>query len=230
MFSVICPTMWKAAELEVTLPLLDNSPHVGEILLINNDINHTPGWFGMRPWRKVKSYNPSSNIFVNPAFNIGVKSSTYDKICLLQDDIVFDPNIFYHLGLVVNKNVGVIGTDASCMFQVLDKQYLIPEPINNIRIEPVILPIIFGYAPLMVLHKHNYIPIDETLKIHLGEEWIVQTHLKFGLTPLVMKNIKFRLLNMCTTTTSTPEFLKYRDKEEKKHAWIREQLDEICSQ
>ena len=205
MFSVIIPTMWRSHELERALPLLDMCPAIGEILLINNDIPNTPQWLN-RPWDKLKVYTPPSNIFVNPAFNYGIKNSTYDKICLLQDDILFDTNIFNMIHNSIVPTVGCVGFNAEYLVTRFPDQLEVI-PIKNIEvcelseIKGLKGGRIFGYACIMFLHKDNYIPIDETLKIHLGEEWICYTHEKMGKPPLVLRGFYATASNVMTTSS-----------------------------
>ncbi len=225
MFSVIIPTMWRSRELSISLELLDNTSNVGEILLINNDVNRTPLWFFSRNWNKVKVFNSKENLYVNPAFNLGVKHSRYDKICLLQDDIVFDTNIFNLLDNFVNEDVGCIGCDIkTSLLRSFDD--LKPIPISEIRIEPCPLPIYLGYALMMVFHKKNFIPIDESLKIHLGEEWISYTHQRLNKLPLIFRNF-FLVCSSVMTTSGLPEFKKNLEEEGKAHKFIEDKLDEI---
>ena len=223
MFSIVCPTMWRSYELEKMLPLLDSHPVVGEILLINNDVTKTPTWFN-RPWRKVKVFSPSSNIFVNPAFNLGIESAQSDKICLLQDDVMFDPNIFGFLNDIVTEDRGCIGVDAKYMITRFPHDLEI-FPIQNLTFKPM-GDIVFGYAFVMFLHRKNYIPIDEELKIHLGENWICYTHEKKGKQPLVLENFPLTASNMSSTSTLTP-FQSYFEKERNAQQWIKNRLDSI---
>lgn len=223
MFTVIVPTMWKGEELSLTLPLLDSCPAVGEILLINNNINQTPAWFRMVQWNKVKTHNPPLNIFVNPAFNLGVSQSKYEQIALIQDDIVFDPTILIHTEPFLTDKVGVMGCDVKCLLIRQDRSELSVIPPINIKVEPLPLPLVPGYATLMMLHKKNWNPIDETLKIHLGEEWIVQSHLKAGLTPLIIRNFFLTALGVMKTS-GLPEFKTHLTDEGKSHDFINKKI------
>src|ERR1035437_1472826 len=94
MYTVILPIMWLAPEITMMLPLIDAHPLVGEILVINNNVPATPDWFKHGKWKKVKAFNPPSNIYICAAWNLGVKESQYDKIWFLSDDILFDIRVF----------------------------------------------------------------------------------------------------------------------------------------
>lgn len=223
MFTVIVPTMWKGEELAMALPLIDSCEAVGEIIIINNLANATPLWFTSFPWHKVRTYTPPSNIFVNPAFNVGVSLSKFDQIALLQDDVLFNPIIFNHVTPVLTNNVGVLGCDGKCIIVYPERSQLTAVPPRNIQVEPVPMPLLPGYAVLMMLHKDNWHPIDETLKIHLGEEWIVQWHLKLGKTPLIMRNFFLTALG-AMKTSGLPEFKSNLENEGKAHAYINNKI------
>lgn len=220
--------MWKTRELEIQLPLLDASPFVGEVLLIDNDYHHTPSWFKMTSWAKIKRYAPKENIFVNPAFNLGVNSSKYDSIALQQDDIVYNPVIFDWLNSFYNKEFGPIGMHEDNVKLVRTIKDLSPPiPGKDICIVDQSLPLQLGWAILMISHKANWLPI-ETLKIHLGEEWIAYNHIKKNIQPKVMCNFPMRAFGV-KTTTDLPQFRNLLNKESKQHAWIHERIDAIYS-
>lgn len=226
MFSVIIPTMWKSRELEKQLPLLDASPFVGEVLLIDNDKLRMPGWFKMVSWSKVKRYAPNENIFVNPAFNLGVQSAKFDLIALQQDDVVYNPIVFDWLASFYSKDFGPIGIHEDTVKLVPTvKDLTAPIPGNDIYIKNQQLPLHLGWAILMVLHRANWLPIEE-LKIHLGEEWIAYNHLKKGIHPKVLCNFPMTALGV-KTTSDLPQFRDLLNKEGKQQNWIHRRIDEI---
>ncbi len=44
------------------------------------------------------------NIYVNPAWNLGVKNAQYNLICICNDDIVFDTDVFLESSQELNRN------------------------------------------------------------------------------------------------------------------------------
>lgn len=182
--------MWRSNELQHSLPLLDICPSVGEIFLINNDAAKTPGWYmnTSQFLKKVKMYTPRQNIYVNPAFNIGVKHSHFDHIVLLQDDILFDPTVLTIIHDYITPQTGLIGINPlNIMTQAAETLKIIPAkdikliyfdalPKLDKLCEKDDLP--YGWCMMMIFHKSNWIPIDEELLIHYGEEWINNVHIK----------------------------------------------------
>jgi glycosyltransferase involved in cell wall biosynthesis len=223
MFSVIIPTCWRGKELSIMLPLLDMRSTVLEVLLINNNNDAVPSWFTQRKWSKVKVFTPPKNIYVNPAFNLGVSQSQSNQICLMSDDVVFDPNIFDFLVDEVGADVGLIGCDSSNIVLYKDHQPPI-KPANNLKLVKTSFPIQPGFAFTMWIHKSNYVPIDERLAIHYGENWLMYACMKMGKQPLKLMNI---LITACdaATTSSQPEFRKQTEWEAKHDYLIKELLD-----
>lgn len=164
MISVIIPTLWKAVELERMLPVLLKHNKVGEIIIIDNDPQAR--YFTLPSNKKIKVLKQKKNIFVNPAWNLGVKTASYSKICLMSDDILFDENVFNIVYDKITENNGVIGVDAKCIKSFLVKSLIM-------KVEPAVdLQNWDGFGTLMFVHKKNYLPIPEEMKIYWGDAWI----------------------------------------------------------
>jgi len=167
-FSVIIPTMWRAKEfIKIALGNYCDHPLVDEIVIINNDIKKTPDW-DILSNPKIRLFNQERNIFVNPAWNFGVAVAKNNKLCIVNDDIVFDPKVFdkvYDLVVPRNGTVGMLTgevkfnhpptTDGSISFKVWNGG-------DNTH----------GFGQLMFLHKNNWKPIIEGLNIYYGDDFI----------------------------------------------------------
>ena len=90
MFSVIIPTMWRVSEFLNDLRSLNECELVGEIILINNDIKMTPDSFSIQNYSKLIEIKTPKNMYVNPAWNLGVRCAKYNKIAIKNDDTFFD--------------------------------------------------------------------------------------------------------------------------------------------
>jgi FkbM family methyltransferase len=186
-FSVVMPTMWRCTEL--TLRLLNslvNHALVGEIRIINNDKDRTPDWEGFNN-PKVKVYTPESNIGVNPAWNIGVEDANNDKICIVNDDIVFDTMLF---DKIVDKIIpgggvyGIINGDPN-----MGQPVTTDGSIDFIEWKPG--DIIHSFGQLMFVHKKNWEYIPEELIINFGDNYILHTHLLKKQKIILIYNIVF---------------------------------------
>lgn len=166
LYSVIIPTIWAPDENFIfTLMIdLDQSPYVGEIILIDN-----------APERKIKMPNISKlkylpqneNIYVNSAWNIGVEEAIYNKIVLCNDDINTNWELFAYIDKLYDESwsdqIGIIGMDE-----------------NNYKIESINFSINvcnkrnFGYGCLMFLNKKIYKKIPGFLKIWSGDTFLFE--------------------------------------------------------
>ena len=187
MFTVTTPTMWRCPG--VFLQAINNyirSDFIDEIIIINNDVSKTPSWPELRH-HKIRLLNQENNIFVNPAWNLGVAEARNDKICIANDDIIFDMRLFAKMYDRVISSNGVHGiitgeaifghpptTDGSIDF---DAWY----PGLNIH----------SFGQLMFIHKSNWLPIIDGLNIYYGDDFIFHSQLCKGLTNYRIYNIHF---------------------------------------
>jgi hypothetical protein len=182
-FSIIVPTMWRMAHQFTTFlrPLCDLSL-VDEIIIINNDIAKTPKHGLSNPKINVIDFN--ENIYVNPAWNYGVNISKNNKICLLNDDITFDINLFNKINSLVTRDNGVFGLypgEPNCQ--------QVPNTTKNIDIERYPHRC-WGFGCLMFLHKDNWKHIPNELKVFYGDDFIFYYH------QLVLKKSNFIIKNL----------------------------------
>ena len=87
-FSVVMPTMWKSDKTERLLSVLNNHKLISEILVIDNNPSERPR---MKRMKKLRYIYKGDNIFVNPAWNLGVKESKRENLIIVNDDVVI-PN------------------------------------------------------------------------------------------------------------------------------------------
>lgn len=169
MWSVICPTMWLGRELEYMLPLIDQQSAVGEILIIDNAPASRPDWF-RRDWTKVRLLEQSTNISVNPAWNLGAAEAKHDQLCFLSDDVIFDEAVF---GWLVLSNVdGIVGLDKRCVLRDRPAAEVKSPKMSLLPITDYRVYIPLGFGCLMFCHKAAYVPIPEQLKTWYGDEWL----------------------------------------------------------
>lgn len=188
-YSVIIPTIqkaWSITKMLLESILKDNL--VGEVILINNGgppINLVDG--------KLKIVNLQENIFVNPAWNLGVSLAKFDNIALVNDDIILPNNIF---GKIVNlEGYGIVGCNPELAttdetFEEFDCE------VNGIK-EIGDRPNHFGV--FMVFRKDKYIPIPDKYKIWCGDDWLISKNKNNGVL-----NTKIKIKECATT--NLPEF------------------------
>lgn len=157
-FSIIIPTMWVPDTFETLLSQLINEPIIKEIIIINNKKDKTPNWQSLYHY-KVNLINQEKNIYVNPAWNLGVSLASCNNICLLNDDILFNTSIFEMISPQINTASGLIGLN------MLGPQ---SETITLTREESRC----WGFGCLMIMHKDNYHIIPNDLRILYGDDYL----------------------------------------------------------
>ena len=152
--------MWYSDKIYENLRRLNDCDEVGEIILIDNNSSLKPTDLPSYP--KVKHLTQYENIYVNPAWNLGVRLSIYKYICISNDDIIFDTDIFQFIQPHLNEGIYGMST-ANYYSEGKDEPY----GIRKIEKRP------WGWGCLFFLHKDNYLPIDERLKIACGDDWLL---------------------------------------------------------
>jgi hypothetical protein len=201
--------MWRAPG--VFLQALQNyirSELVSEIIIINNDVSKTPAWLDLNH-KKVFLINEPTNTFVNPAWNKGVAMASNDKICIANDDIVFDTRLFakiYDRVIPENGVHGIITGEAH-----FNQPATTDGSIDFIAWKP--WDCIHCFGQLMFIHKDNWKPIIDGLNIYFGDDFIFHTHLHKGLTNWMIYNIHF-FSPMAATSKDTTITGGFHDKEQ----------------
>ena len=154
-YSVIIPTMWRSEYITEMIQIYNNSKHVHEVIIIDNDkTKRLP-----ISESKVRILEQTENIFVNPAWNLGVSEAKCENVIIANDDIVmsdFD-NVINEANKILTENV-VIGVDSDCY-----------KSIGNIKIIPAEKRC-HGWGCFMILKKKSYVPINENIKIWYGDD------------------------------------------------------------
>lgn len=153
-YSVICPTLWKPDFFPSFLSTLNNSPLVDEIIIISNAPDQQPD---LAHIQKVKVIKQSTNIGVNPAWNLGASLAKNDDLIFMNDDIMFESVFFNYIESIKNQdpNTGMIGINVHSneLLKVDNRPY--------------------GMNCLFYMNKKDYRVIPESLKIFFGDDWLV---------------------------------------------------------
>lgn len=163
MISVIMPTMWIADGLLDRLWQLSKIEEVGEIILIDNsDTPQTEPPLGIPKLRHIRE---GRNTFVNPAWNKGVRLAKFARLCIMNDDISFDPTIFRLVQPYIKRDIGMIGLDEFDGVPVYTEDRVF-------RVVPSNWWRGMGYACLFFIHKSRYVKIPDELKIWYGDDYL----------------------------------------------------------
>lgn len=202
MISVVMPTLWKPQHYKIMLPILNDHPLIGEIIIIDNDPSKTD--YDILKLEKVVHLPQKENIYVNPAWNLGVEVSKYDKICLLSDDIIFVPSCIERVYNYLIPENGIVGFDSdSTLEQSTNDPF--DFPLMDFGFSNNIIPIDkihFTYGVCMFMHKESYVKIPEMYKIFFGDVFLFQANKQKNKTNFrIMESMLLTLMH--TTSHST---------------------------
>lgn len=186
-FCFVIPTLQRAATLPTLVDRLVAHPLVDQIIVINNAV--TPvGGLGA----KVTVLEPGHNIFVNPAWNLGVEHASATNLAICNDDVLFPTEVLEPVAALLGRRVGVVGPSTSCFSQ--------PPGLCQPRFHRIVRRP-YGFGTLMFMKRSHYVPIPDSLKIWYGDDYLflAQRH----------RNVSFSGVGIETvmgTTSTSPEF------------------------
>ena len=162
-YSVIIPTLWKSNRIHTLLFDLIKCQYVDEIILIDNAGKFFEYYEALD---KVKLVQVEENIYVNPAWNLGIKIAKNNLVVLVNDDINFDTNIFGVIDENILNQFGIVGMGEGNYKEEIDETkgpYLdVWKPgVND-----------WGWGCMILLDKKNWIDIPEDIKIWYGDNII----------------------------------------------------------
>ena len=223
MFSIIIPTLLKDTEvLNKLLSQLNECNSVGEIIVIDNSCSSFKSEFS-----KVKVHVPKENLYVNPAWNLGIKLSSVEckYFGILNDDIIFQKNLFDQvLDFLENSsdNVGLIGID--CTISTPKAQFntypndTVVNIVETSKLEGFFGSAFFGY-------KKNYFEIPNEMKIFYGDHFLFTKNIQLGYKNYKITNVGVKHLESLSSHSS-PVFAKIFRKDRKiciKHNGVEHQ-------
>lgn len=200
MFSIIIPTLLKDTEvLNKLLSQLNEDNTVGEIIIIDNSCSSFETDFS-----KVKVHVPKENLFVNPAWNLGIKLSSpqYKYFGILNDDIIFQKNLFEQVHAYLestSENVGLLGID--CIANTPKSQFdTYPEDTIVSIVEVSKLEGFFGSA--FFGKKINYFEIPYEMKVFYGDHFLFTRNIQAGHKNFKITNIGVKHLESLSSHSS----------------------------
>ena len=167
MITYIIPTLWKSERIFDIIGSVQTSEYGVKLIIIDNDnssydSNHS----------NITVLKPGKNIFVNPAWNLGVHYATTEYVCLLNDDIYFNLDLFNKAFIeqVINtglsKDLGIISFKSGSNFSDSINA-------NDDHIQLVESDMLgSGFGQLMLFKKNLYEPIPDVFKIYFGDNYL----------------------------------------------------------
>ena len=192
-YTVIVPTMWRVADQFVEFAnKLCACESVGELIIINNDNTKTPDGLDNA---KIRMFDFGRNIYVNPAWNFGVEQARYSHICIVNDDVTFDTQIFERLQDQLTDTVGLFG-----LCPGVDVFEQPPVTDKAIDILPWTGQHTYGYGCLFFFNKAVWTPIPQGLDIYFGDNWAFDVQLSKGRQNYIIANMDFYTQFAATTS------------------------------
>jgi hypothetical protein len=162
-YSIIIPTLWKSDRIHKLLGDLIKCQFVDEIILIDNAGKFFEYYEALD---KVKLVQVEENIYVNPAWNLGIKIAKNDLVALINDDINFDTSIFGVIDENILNTFGIVGMgEGNYKEQIDERNGLILDAwkpdVND-----------WGWGCMILLNKKYWIDIPDNIKIWYGDNFI----------------------------------------------------------
>lgn len=175
-FSVIIPTMFRCPDItnELLLNLYEDHA-VSEVIMIDNtedpsNVNK------IIIHDKLRVHSQGKNIYVNPAWNLGVSIAKEDQIALLNDDITIPNNLFSILAQADYTSLGVVGA-----FHPMIRQVEQPKRFGLEQLQLAPIPErMWGYGIFMMMHKNHYIEIPEDMLVWCGDDYLYHQNRVLG--------------------------------------------------
>lgn len=161
-FSIVIPTLWKSQRIHKLLDDLIKCDNVDEIIIIDNNSSYYHYYDTILD--KINLIQMKDNIYVNPAWNLGVKIAKNYYIALINDDINFNTNIFDFLNPYKLDRYGIIGMDSTNYNTIIESPKLLKED-NRPKQR-------FGWGCMIIFDKKYWIDIPDNIKLWYGDDFI----------------------------------------------------------
>lgn len=173
---LVIPTMWRCEKFIEALYSYYENDSIQSIFLVDNDYNNRPN--NLKTHKKLTIINYGKNIYVNPAWNEGYYRSTADVLCILNDDIKVDADIFNSMRELDFSNIDIIGVhlqstpDNYTVGKFSDnKEELIKLRVNKSQ------PIggqSYAFGVCMFIKRSSYRVIPSLYQVWFGDDYLVQ--------------------------------------------------------
>lgn len=190
-FTVVIPTLWRSNRIHRLLSDLISCDDVDEIIIIDNNKSYYNYYETIL--NKINLIQMDSNIYVNPAWNLGVKLSRNNHIALLNDDINFNTSIFKFLNQERLNTYGIIGMDSVNYKTDREFPLVYKEEKRNVQR--------FGWGCFITFHKKYWIDIPDNIKLWYGDDFI-----RFFNKAPVSYLTNFKIETDMSTTSGNPEW------------------------
>lgn len=174
---IVIPTMWCDENFIDYLEKYCSYANVNQIYLIDNQKQKRPNKEIVNH-PKIKIVCLNKNIYVNPAWNEGYYRSSADIICLLNDDVFVEEELFDYVKNLDMTEIDIIG---SHLKGTIDNYHINSSHYDSIELTKLNLnkkqPIgsqSYAFGVCMFIKKSSYKVIPSLYKIWYGDDYLVQ--------------------------------------------------------
>jgi hypothetical protein len=168
--------MWRAPGFANSLSQYCQYSSIQKIYLVDNDYVNRPLDLVADP--KLEIVNYGRNIYVNPAWNEGYYRSSADVICLLNDDIYVEPQVFDFVSELDFTEIDIIGVHLKGS---VDNFHIVEHPDRR---EELIRLDVNKYQPIggqsyafgvcMFVKRSSYRVIPSLYQVWFGDDYLIQ--------------------------------------------------------
>lgn len=161
MVSYIIPTLWKSDSIFSTIKGFKSieDPNA-ELIIIDNDKDNSKY---ISDDIRIKVFTMEQNQFVNPSWQLGFHYTINSRVCIVNDDIIFNI-IRFHKFVIESKAEAICMTNWNRIDKDLDKWELVD--INSPNARPA------GGGQLMMVMRENFPTLPYNMKLWHGDDII----------------------------------------------------------
>ncbi len=169
--TVIIPTLQKNPLLPLLLRNLHDDACVKEVIVIDNSCLS----FDF-PSEKITVVSVDENIFVNPAWNLGMQHCKTEYWCLMNDDIMLCKGFCSRVLNLLDASMGLIGIMGDYVKCVDLQGYSTAIPPTDDLFFREMTHLCYWFGIAMFGHKSAYSPIPEDLKVFYGDNYLLHVN------------------------------------------------------
>ena len=174
---VVIPTMWYCDSFLPALAKYCECSSIGNVFIIDNNHRHRPQ-SDILSHPKITVINHKKNIYVNPAWNEGYHRSKADVLCLLNDDVTVEPELFQFIRDYDLSEIDIIGSFLKGTIDNfhIDNNYTQETKLLKLNIDKS-RPIggqSYAFGVCMFIKRSSYSVIPSLYQIWFGDDYLVQ--------------------------------------------------------
>ena len=200
--------MWQCETFVDYLKTYIECEEVQNIFLIDNNNIQRPKT-DILSHKKIKIIDYGKNIFVNPAWNEGYLRSKADILCLLNDDIFVESEMFKNISILNFTQIDIIGVH---LRGSVDNYHIVDHPDKkeelvklNVDKNQPIGGQAYAFGVCMFIKRSSYKLIPSLYQIWYGDDYLIQNseHIYALKTSKIKGEISKTIVNLTKTKKST---------------------------